>query len=58
MNKPIVFLVVGVMLALISLTADLIGIGEGTGIGWRQITGFTVGLVIAVIGLVQMRKKG
>ena len=58
MNKPIVFLVVGVMLALISLTADLIGIGEGTGIGWRQISGFTVGLVIAVIGLVQMRKKG
>ncbi len=58
MNKPVVFLVVGVMLALISLTADLIGIGEGTGIGWRQITGFTVGLVIAVIGLVQMRKKG
>ncbi|MCG6948200.1 MAG: hypothetical protein LJE93_04705 [Acidobacteria bacterium] len=58
MNKPVVLLVVGVMLSLISLTADVIGIGEGTGIGWRQITGFTVGLVIAVIGLVQMRKKG
>jgi hypothetical protein len=58
MNKPVVLLVVGVMLSLISLTADVIGIGEGTGIGWRQITGFTVGLVIAVVGLVQMRKKG
>ena len=26
------------------------GIGEGTAIGWKQITGFTVGLVIAGIG--------
>ncbi len=58
MNRPVVLLVVGVVLSLISLTADVIGIGEGTGIGWKQITGLTVGLIIAVLGLVQARKKG
>jgi hypothetical protein len=57
MNKPVILLVVGVALFFVSLTADAIGIGEGTAIGWKQITGFTVGLVIAGIGAAQMRKK-
>jgi len=57
MNKPIILLVVGVALFFVSLTADAFGIGEGTGIGWKQITGFIVGLVIAAIGAIQMRKK-
>ena len=52
-----VMLTVGVLLFLISLTADSLGIGEGTGIGWKQITGFLVGLVIAGVGAAQMRKK-
>ena len=58
MNKPIILLVVGVALFFISLTADAFGIGEGTGIGWKQITGSFVGLVIAGVGAAQMRKKG
>jgi hypothetical protein len=57
MNKPVILLVVGVALFFVSLTADAIGIGEGTAIGWEQITGCTVGLVIAGIGAAQMRKK-
>jgi len=57
MNKPIIFLVVGVAIFFVSLTADAFGIGEGTAIGWKQITGFTVGLIIAGVGAVQMRKK-
>ena len=57
MNKPIILLVVGVALFFISLTADAFGIGEGTGIGWKQITGFVVGLIIAAIGAVQMKKN-
>jgi len=57
MNKPVILLVVGVVLFFVSLTADAIGIGEGTGIGWKQITGSFVGLAIAAIGIVQMRKK-
>ena len=51
-------LVVGVLIFLVSLLADAFGIGEGTGIGWKQITGCFVGLVVAAIGIVQMRKKG
>ena len=57
MNKPIILLVIGVALFFISLTADAFGIGEGTGIGWKQITGSVVGLAVAAIGAVQMRKK-
>jgi len=57
MNKPIILIVVGVALFSVSLTADAFGIGEGTGIGWKQITGFVVGLIIAAIGAVQIRKK-
>ena len=57
MNKPVILLVIGVALFFISLTADAFGIGEGTGIGWKQITGFVVGLIIAAIGAVQMKKN-
>jgi len=57
MNRPVVILVAGVLLFLVSLTADAFGIGEGTAIGWKQITGFMVGLIVAAIGAVQMRKK-
>ena len=57
MNKPIILLVVGVALFFVSLTANAFGIGEGTAIGWKQITGSVVGLAIAAIGAVQMRKK-
>jgi len=58
MNKPVILLVVGVLLFFVSLTADAFGIGEGTGIGWKQITGSMVGLIIAALGAVQMRKRG
>ncbi len=57
MNKPVIFLVIGIAVFFVSLTADAFGIGEGTGIGWKQILGSFVGLAIAAIGAVQMRKK-
>ena len=57
MNKPVILLAIGVLLFFVSLTADAFGIGEGTGIGWKQITGSVVGLAIAGIGAAQMRKK-
>ena len=56
MNKPVALLAVGVLLAFVSLTADAFGIGEGTGIGWKQITGIVVGLVIAAFGLVKLKR--
>jgi hypothetical protein len=49
-------LVAGVLLFLVSLTADASGIGEGTGVGWKQITGAVIGVVIAAIGMVRLRR--
>jgi len=57
MKKPVILLVVGVLFFLICLAADAVGIGEGTGIGWKQITGAVVGVIVAAVGIVQMRKK-
>ena len=51
-------LVVGVLLFLFSLTADSTGIGEGTGVGWKQITGAMIGGFIAAIGIVRLRRGG
>ena len=51
-------LVVGVLLFLFSLTADSTGIGEGTGVGWKQITGAMIGVFIAAIGIVRLRRGG
>ena len=56
MKKAAIILAAGALLFLVSLTADAIGIGEGTGIGWKQILGSVAGLVIAVVGIVQLRK--
>jgi len=49
-------LTVGVLLFLISLTADSLGFGEGTGIGWKQITGAIVGVSVAAVGMFQLRR--
>jgi len=57
MNKPVIILAVGVLIFFVSLTADAFGIGEGTGIGWKQIMGVVVGLIVAGVGAAQMRKK-
>ncbi len=51
-------LVVGVLLFLFSLTADATGIGEGTGVGWKQIAGAAIGVVIAAIGMIRLRGSG
>lgn len=49
-------LVIGVLLFLVSLTADTTGLGEGMGVGWKQITGAVIGVVIAAIGIVRLRR--
>lgn len=49
-------LTVGVLLFFISLTADSLGIGEGTGIGWKQITGAIFGIVVAAGAMVRLRR--
>jgi hypothetical protein len=58
MRKPVILLIAGVLLFLISLAADAVGIGEGTGIGWKQITGAVIGAVITAIGVYRLRGPG
>jgi len=53
---PSILLVAGVLLFLVSLTADTTGIGEGLGIGWKQISGAVIGVVVAAVGMFQLRK--
>jgi len=44
------FFIFGTVLLVLSLTADMIGIGEGNMFGWKQFIGIAVGLVAIVIG--------
>ena len=46
----IMLVVLGVVVYIVSLAADVIGIGNGTGIGWKQILGAVIGLLVAVGG--------
>jgi hypothetical protein len=47
----ILFIILGLLLAAISLSADLLGIGNGAGFGWKQILGTVVGVLIALGGI-------
>ena len=47
----------GGLLILVSLLADVIGIGSYPGINWAQIVGAAVGLVLLIIGIIRPRLK-
>ena len=52
-----IFLFVGLGITAVSLGADTIGVGEGTGIGYKQTIGAIVGIAVALTGLVQEFRK-
>ena len=52
-----ILLWVGVIVLVLSLVADLIGIGAQAGFGISQIMGTIVGVIVTVVGLVLMFKK-
>ncbi len=54
----VALLVVGVLLFLIALTADQLGIGGHPGLGWKQIIGAVVGVVVAAVGMFLLRAAG
>ena len=47
----LVVMVGGAVLLILSLTADLIGIGSYPGLHWAQLTGAAIGLVVLMFGL-------
>ena len=44
-------IVLGAVVLVISLTADSLGIGGAPGIGWKQLTGAGVGLIVMIYGI-------
>jgi hypothetical protein len=52
----LILIVVGIIILLSSLLADVLGIGGYPGIGYKQIIGAIVGAVISIIGLILYRK--
>jgi hypothetical protein len=51
----IVLIVVGVVVLVGSLAADSLGIGGAPGIGWKQLIGAGVGVIIAIVGFWSLR---
>ena len=48
---PILVLVIGIGLLVVSLLADVIGVGDDPGFGNQQTMGTIVGVLITAVGL-------
>jgi hypothetical protein len=46
-----VIIVLGVAMAVVSLAADVIGIGSKPGINWLQLLGTAIGVIVALVGV-------
>jgi hypothetical protein len=53
----LLLVLVGGLLIVVSLLADMIGIGSYPGINWAQIVGAVVGLALLVFGIIRPRLK-
>jgi len=54
-GSALVMLLVGVLLALVSVFADALGIGGEPGFGYKQAAGLVVGLVLVAVSLWRWR---
>ena len=52
-----VMLVVGTGLGIVSLTADVIGLGAFPGFGWKQAVGTAVALILVALGAVRILRR-
>ena len=52
----LVLVVGGLLLALLSLGADALGLGDHPSFGWKQILGTVVGAAVAVAGFRDLRR--
>jgi len=53
--RSIVLILIGVALVVLSLFADVLGVGAHAGLGWKQMAGAALGVVVAIVGLLGMR---
>jgi hypothetical protein len=56
MNSGVLILVLGILVAILSLLADQFGVGKG-GFGPKQIGGVALGVLLIIVGMV-MRSRG
>lgn len=56
-SLPVLLLVVGLLLALLSALADPLGLGGTPGFGWKQIAGTVLGLAFAGVGWLSLQKR-
>jgi hypothetical protein len=54
-GSALVILVIGVVLALVSIFADSLGIGGKPGFGYKQTAGFVAGVALIALGLWRRR---
>lgn len=54
-GSALVMVVVGVLLALVSIFADPLGVGGDPGFGYKQGAGLVIGVVLVVIGFRRRR---
>ncbi len=52
-----VLIIGGALLLIVSLIADLIGLGSYPGLNWAQLTGAAVGLVVLIVGVWFVMRK-
>jgi len=55
MQKPWVWIVVGVVIIALSGFADALGLGRSPGFGWRQTVGVVLGIAAVVFGVWRLR---
>ena len=57
-NIGIAMIVIGGLLMVVSLLADVIGVGWQPGVfGWKQMLGTATGVIFAIVGIVLIRRK-
>jgi len=57
-TSGVVLIVIGVIVLLVFLLADVLGLGaDRTTIGWIQLLGAAIGLVVAVVGIFLATRK-
>lgn len=54
-QSALLMLVIGILLALVSLFADALGVGGQPGFGWKQTGGLILGLALVGLGLWRRR---
>ena len=56
-TMAMILIVLGGILLIVSLAADSLGIGGAPGIGWKQLSGAGLGVILAIVGIWLLRRE-